>query len=1333
MPEIDTILALTLDQILLIPETRYAAAYLCNETTPDRLHLAGAAYRKPTRQKLPQQVAVSGTILEEALSQQIPLNIPKASEFAGFRLSAGIVVPLTAAEATLGVVVVASEGAGSLQPETTNAQLIAGAVRQAAVALRSARLLAHERHQRQLAQTLRAAVSATSGLQNYETILQILLHHLRQLLAFDSADVYVATENAALQQRVSADYSERGLAAFRVSYSMIETKHYPALRSAVEAGKLSALADVHPDSPLLAPNVPPARGVLLCPLQQRGRILGVLALRYKQPHTYDHESYEVVEAFADQFALATANARLFTIKQDQLSRVVLLEGISSLFSGTLTVAEALDQVLTELSTFLDYDTANVMFIENQMIHMVAWRSKYLQEPFVQSVPISSLSGIQRVYQTRAPLLIENTDLPVARWSDLGNREPDLVVKSWIGAPLLVRGEVIGVLNVDSVTPNAFRPGDMKVVHSLANRLSMAIENERLLREVSHRSRTFQILNEVIFAANRNLALEPLINVVLEKVLEALNIHAGTIHLLEPGSGHLNLRAAIGLSDRTQNALRFIRTTDPLPMKANGLTFFSIPFMAKESLVGMLSLLDSPEQPISQYDPSLLLTLCDQIAVTLENARLYEAALENARRSTELRRLGLAITGTLNQQEVLDLVASESATTFDVESVYIWLVDGDEVRGAHYYDANNVDRSYFLGLRVSIDEGTTLGAYLVKTRNPMYVNRAREARDLPVNQALLEKMDGLSLMGVPLIKGDQVFGSIVLISTRDPDHFNDDFLEQMILLSIQTALALDNANLFAETQRRLTQLRLVNDIGRYATGILVFEALMESVGQQLYAVLKYDTITLYLVEDQKITVRFALAHGEKIPANALPKGLLPLVGTVGQVVKTGEPVLVQDISQLVRMGAIQARGEMVVPLILGADVIGALSVERAGANTIHQEDLDVMQPLAAHLAVSIANAQLFERVQHQNLALEERVYQRTLEIYQQRERIEAILSSVGDAIIVTDLSGRQVLANPVASALFDSKHGQDEAQKLNQVIGQLSQRPETETEMVIEIGPYTFQAKASKFMENDQLVGTVIVLRDITRLQEVDRLKSDFVSQVSHELRTPMSNIKLYLSLLKRGKTEKYDSYMMVVEKEAQRLERLISDLLDISRLDYARRTATLERLSARERLEVNPIIEQVILNHTPQARLRQITLRQQLGEGLPDILANRDQIIQVLTNLVGNAIVYTMEGGAVEVNSYLQHKTPDQPWVVMEVSDTGIGISEADQEHIFERFYRGTTPETLTPPGTGLGLAITKEIVEMHHGLIEVNSQVGQGSSFRVYLPVVKTSANGTIEETINV
>jgi len=1329
MPETEEIYRLALDQMLLIPDLWLACVY--SQDKHERESLVLLHEKRLRDHPLPLHIFAGKTIVNDALARQTPIEHHRTGSRAQANYTLGLAhalaVPLIERGQVLGVLLVASDEGGGFQPDSLTHRMVTAIARQTTLALCHAHIAAEERQKRLIEETLRSAVAAASHLQTYDQTLQMFLEHLHRILLFDGADVYVTTGHHALQHRITFDWLADGKSCFTALSAMVDPELYPALSQVIDSGEPDLWVDIPADGPQAAPNAPPACCLLLWPLQQRGRLMGMLALRGNRPGSLSPEHYSVIEGFAEQMARATANARLFTINQEQMGRVRLPEEISTLFSGAFTVSEALDQALTELSNAVDYDTASVMLIEHQTLQTVAWRSKFLQEPFLQRVAIANLEGASRVYQTRAPVLVENTDQSPIGWSDLGNRERGLVVKSWIGAPLTVRGEVIGLLNVDSVIPYAFTQEDVRIVHSLAKRLSVSLENERLLHELTQRNQTLQILNEVIFAANRSLALEPLINIVLAQVLEALKIRAGTIHLTEAGSRNLHLCAAIGLDEETQKTLEIIRDNDPLPLAVNGQSFFTIPFIVKESLLGVLNLLDTPEQPVGQYDSALILNLGDQIAVALENARLYEAALENARRSTELRKLGLAITATLNQQEVLELVARESAVTFSVEGVYIWLVEGDEVVGTHYHDVNGVDRSFFIGYRASLNEAGSLAAFIASQRNPLYINHVRSAAG-PVNAYLAEKSDAAALMGVPLLKGEKTLGTIVLVSTTDPDHFNDDYLEQMSLLGVQAALALSNAALFAEAQHRLGQLRLVNDIGRYATGILAFEPLVEGVAQQLYAVLAYDTITLYMVAGDKITVRFALSQGEKIPSRALPQGVLPMVGTIRKVVKSGEAILVSDTALETRITPPQSRSEMVVPLVIGQDVIGVLSVERPGANTIHQEDLDVIQPLAAQLAISIANAQLFEKVQQHNIELEQRVRERTQEIQQQQERIEAILASVADAIVVIEPDGEIALTNPVAKRLFESKR--EETQQLLRVVERLSRQADRESEEVIEAGPITFQAKASKVMENDEVVGTVIVLRDITRLQEVDRLKSDFVSQVSHELRTPMSNIKLYLSLLRRGKAEKYDTYMTVIEKEAQRLERLIGDLLDISRIDYARRTASLNRLSAHELVDVTDLIEQVILNHTPQARLRQITLRHQNTLTLPSIYANRDQIIQVLTNLVGNAIVYTLEGGVVEVRGYTHTTDSTHFWVVIEVSDTGVGIPEADQARIFERFYRGTTPEMMNPPGTGLGLAITKEIVELHQGRIEVSSRIGEGSCFRVYLPV-GTPSDQTEQEDI--
>jgi PAS domain S-box-containing protein len=292
---------------------------------------------------------------------------------------------------------------------------------------------------------------------------------------------------------------------------------------------------------------------------------------------------------------------------------------------------------------------------------------------------------------------------------------------------------------------------------------------------------------------------------------------------------------------------------------------------------------------------------------------------------------------------------------------------------------------------------------------------------------------------------------------------------------------------------------------------------------------------------------------------------------------------------------------------------------------------------------------------------------------------------------------------------------------------------TGCELYQKLEKLTLQAHSAPILSEEQhVMGTVTVLRDITRLRELDRLKSKFVSNVSHELRTPLTNIKMYVSLLKSGKPEKQARYLEIIERESNRLTMLIEDILSLSRLE-ARETPP-----QRAPVEIAEIVESVLSIHQPRAESKAIDLKAQVSPSLPLIEADRNQLVQMLTNLVSNALNYTMEGGRVRVSAFQVRVRQgvaypvegeeknlilplggvrDGMWIAICVSDTGIGIPEEDRERIFDRFYRGKV-EDLGIPGTGLGLPIVKEILEMHNGHIFVESEEGVGSTFTVLLPV---------------
>jgi signal transduction histidine kinase len=231
-----------------------------------------------------------------------------------------------------------------------------------------------------------------------------------------------------------------------------------------------------------------------------------------------------------------------------------------------------------------------------------------------------------------------------------------------------------------------------------------------------------------------------------------------------------------------------------------------------------------------------------------------------------------------------------------------------------------------------------------------------------------------------------------------------------------------------------------------------------------------------------------------------------------------------------------------------------------------------------------------------------------------------------------------------------------------------------------------------------------------RLQSLDGLKSKFVSDVTHELRTPINNLTIYMEMLRAGKADKQGRFMDVLQEETNRLAQLVQDVLDLSRMELGTTKVEFGWIS------VNTLVDQVVTANQLQAESKGVALIFEPLENLPPIWADANQLNQILNNLIGNAVNYTDDG---KVQVYTSYEM-SSGMVCLQVEDTGMGIDPDDIPHVFDRFYRGQQASQSAIRGTGLGLAITKEIVEAHHGTIEVESQVGAGTTFTVRLPVTE-------------
>jgi two-component system phosphate regulon sensor histidine kinase PhoR len=341
---------------------------------------------------------------------------------------------------------------------------------------------------------------------------------------------------------------------------------------------------------------------------------------------------------------------------------------------------------------------------------------------------------------------------------------------------------------------------------------------------------------------------------------------------------------------------------------------------------------------------------------------------------------------------------------------------------------------------------------------------------------------------------------------------------------------------------------------------------------------------------------------------------------------------------------------------------------------------------------------------------------------QKKHVEAVIYSIRDAVIVLDESGKLLMANEAAGKLFDFDHGNSQHKPLAELIDAANS---AFIELVSRSGQTGGRAKRSQieFLQADklktfdcivsrvhdearQVCGVVAVLHDITREKEISQMKSDFVSHVSHELKTPLASLTAYSEMLCEGEADDEKTrkeFYSVIQDQARRLNRLIEDILNISRIESGLIKVDKKPVS------LTVLIEEQLRMIKSYAEEKNIEVTGQKPIVRDQVYVDADMISQVIVNLLSNAVKYTPSGGSVRIESQVDETAGT---ICVKVTDTGVGIPQDEIEHVFDKFYRVSSNKAQAK-GTGLGLNLVKQIVEkVHNGRVFVSSKPGAGSTF---------------------
>jgi signal transduction histidine kinase/putative methionine-R-sulfoxide reductase with GAF domain len=802
----------------------------------------------------------------------------------------------------------------------------------------------------------------------------------------------------------------------------------------------------------------------------------------------------------------------------------------------------------------------------------------------------------------------------------------------------------------------------------------------------------------------------------------------------------------------------------------------VPLFVGNTLIGAINAESKELNAFSDSDEYLLVTFARQLGVAIEKMRL----LTETRQQAEELRLISRITRLLNATPDVTAAFPELSTDIikltNCTAVTLILLNERQALSQIITPGN----PSMAGTIEAVFADTAVAQSIRAGHIHQSPDLAKETADPLAN--LLYHTGYLSYLTLPLHAGLHPIGGLAL-AWDQPHGYEAIPLARFQQVAHAMALALQRGRLFEEIKQWAHQLTILHNLSHEMAGLVETREIYATCARQLSQNLNFHSISIHRIDHNAQEVICEALVGPNTDRIEIGKYRQKIgQGLIGLVAQTGKPLVINDTQAhpaFLPSSRLTVRSELILPLRQGNQLIGVLNVDGAATNAFSDNDVAILTIAADQLTAALERAHLFEETRLRAAKLEalsalstEMRLARTLE-----EMLPPILQramsvvggSLGSLYLGDEETAEMVARNvhPPQPELLGRRFKPGEG-----IIGHITATGEIHiTENMEQSSQARFYEKEKELVEQRQIrcgiglplraqeriVGVMYIslphehaftadeieflvaiseigasaidrmlllqtleerVAERTRalaeaneqLKELDRLKSKFVSEVSHELRTPVTNLSLYLDLFGHSKPEKHEHYLAVLHKQTDRLAQLIDDILSLSRLELGKGKIKLVPL------DLNEVVHTAVNALFPRIAEAGLTLTRRLTPDLPPLEGEPNQLSLATTHLLTNAIQFT-PAGVIEVRTGLDEAGSN---LYLQVMDTGRGISEADRAHLFERFYRGRHATQSNIPGTGLGLSIVQEVVTLHSGWIDVESREGKGTTFTVWLPVIR-------------
>ncbi|HQE93288.1 MAG TPA: GAF domain-containing protein [Anaerolineae bacterium] len=782
--------------------------------------------------------------------------------------------------------------------------------------------------------------------------------------------------------------------------------------------------------------------------------------------------------------------------------------------------------------------------------------------------------------------------------------------------------------------------------------------------------------------------------------------------------------------------------------------FIIPLRGSHGeIVGMMSV----DDPMDGRAPTALTAevieiFAAQVALAIENNRLFEDLQRQVNTLRLFNELNRSITTKLDLPLVLNTVVQSVTNLLQYDYATIFLQDRE---GQRFIPLATSGYALELLSGRSFDRGEGAVGTVVQTGMPLVIENTATDGHYQAGPVDI----GSSVMVPLMVEGRSV--GVLAAERKSKGDFTPTDVATLTALADQVAVAVENARLFEEVKRFSEELELrvaerTRELAEASESLRVQRdrfGVLYQIASELVASLDMDRVlsqalsllqkavkasrsAVILLDNNtgQLVYRAAIGHTEPIPPGGRPAPFGRDEGVVGWVLMNRTALIIPNALEDERCAEMidrMVRSVLAAPIMGGAgESLGVILLQSPVKNVFGESELRLVEAAAVQLGNALNNAELYHLIREQAERLGAMLREQQIEA----AKNQAILEDIADGVMVADANGRVILFNAAAERIMSIGREQALGRFQDDILGlygsaardwlvqiekwrEVPQDYDADEFLVhrMEVGRrFVSVHLAPVILPSQEFLGVVSVFRDITAEVEADRAKSDFVSTVSHELRTPMTSIIGYVDLILMGATgalsDMQRDFLKKVKTNSERLTNLVNDLLDISRIETGRVVLQLAPVAMEE------VVKQVADLLQPKIVEKEQRLALILPPMLPKVYGDHDRLVQIVTNIMGNAHKYTPVGGAISVYVYVR-----EAMLHVAVADTGIGIAPENQKKIFERFYRvENDPDVYEVSGTGLGLAISLSLIQMHGGSISLDSVLGKGSTFTFSVPLAE-------------